>query len=154
VNGETWHDWVVRLRPALTKAATIAGITIDQQHVTAVLGAKNAMRTPRHIPAPVTPTPWPEGALFSTVHGVKGDEFEIVALYYPKPKTTGTLRCITKQWWDEQATEERRVAFVATTRARRVFILCVHNETYNALRAQQPEFFASFSEYQPIEEPA
>lgn len=153
-DGETWYDWVVRLRPALTRAATIAGTTIDQQHVTAALGARNAMRTPRHIPAPVVPALWPEGTHFSTVHGVKGDEFEIVALYYPKPKAKGTLRCITKQWWDDVTTEERRVAFVATTRARKVFILCVHHETYNALQTQQPEFFASFSDHQPIDVPA
>ena len=85
--------------------------------------------------------------MLSTVHGVKGDEFEIVALYYPKPKPQGMLRCISKQWWSDQDTEERRVAFVATTRAMRTFILCVHNDTYTALQTEQPAFFASFGEH-------
>jgi len=31
-------------------------------------------------------TLWPDGRQLSTVHGVKADEFEIVALHYPKPK--------------------------------------------------------------------
>lgn len=145
--GETWYDWVLRLRPSLATAAMMVGKTLEQQRVTAVLRATAAMQVPRQ-PAPLAaPTLWPEGAILSTVHGVKGDEFEIVALYYPKPKPQGMLRCISKQWWSPQDTEERRVAFVATTRAMRTFILCVHNDTYNALRTEQPAFFASFGEH-------
>jgi DNA helicase-2/ATP-dependent DNA helicase PcrA len=147
LDGETWHEWVLRLRTSLATAAAKAGIALEQQKITAVLRATNAMRTPRQ-PAPGLPrTLWPEETVFSTVHGVKGDEFDIVALYYPKPKTHGTLQCITKQWWNNQETEERRVAFVATTRAMRVFILCVHNDTYNALQTEQPAFFASFNDH-------
>jgi hypothetical protein len=145
--GETWYDWVLRLRPSLTTAAIMAGIALEQQKITAVLRATNAMRTPRQPAVARAPTHWPEETVFSTVHGVKGDEFEIVTLYYPKPKTHGTLQCITKQWWNNQDTEERRVAFVATTRAMRVFILCVHKDTYNALQTEQPAFFACFNEH-------
>lgn len=58
----------------------------------------------------------------------------------------GLQRCITTQWWDQYQTEERRVAYVATTRARRAFILCVHQATYDALRNHQPAFFASFQQ--------
>jgi superfamily I DNA/RNA helicase len=154
IDGETWYDWVLRLRTNLATAATMVGITLEQQRVTAVLRATNAMRTPRQPATPPALTPWPEGTLLSTVHGVKGDEFEIVTLYYPKPKTKGTLRCITKQWWNDQDTEERRVAFVATTRAMRIFILCVHKETYNALQTEQRAFFASFNEHLPATAPA
>src|ERR1017187_2492177 len=146
-DGETWYEWVLRLRPCLATAATMVGITLEQQKVNTALRATNAMRVPRQPAAPPAVTPWPEGTLFSTVHGVKGDEFEIVALYYPKPKTLGTLRCIIKDWWSNEETEERRVAFVATTRAMRVFILCVHKETYNALRTEQTAFFTAFGEH-------
>jgi superfamily I DNA/RNA helicase len=125
----------------------MVGKTLEQQRVTAVLRATAAMQVPRQPVPLAAPTLWPEGAILSTVHGVKGDEFEIVALYYPKPKPQGMLRCISKQWWSPQDTEERRVAFVATTRAMRTFILCVHNDTYNALRTEQPAFFASFGEH-------
>jgi DNA helicase-2/ATP-dependent DNA helicase PcrA len=146
-DGETWYDWVLRLRPALAMAATMVGITLEQQKVTAVLRATTAMQVPRKPAPPPAPPSWPEGTMLSTVHGVKGDEFEIVALYYPKPKPQGMLRCISKQWWSDQDTEERRVAFVATTRAMRTFILCVHNDTYTALQTEQPAFFASFGEH-------
>ena len=147
IDGETWYDWVLRLRPSLATAATMVGVTLEQQRITAVLRATTAMQVPRQPAPPPAPTAWPDGTLLSTVHGVKGDEFEIVALFYPKPRPQGMLRCISKHWWNNQDTEERRVAFVATTRTMHTFILCVHSDTYNALRAEQPAFFASFGEH-------
>lgn len=147
IAGETWYEWVLRLRTTLATAATMVGITLEPQRITAALRATTAMQVPRQPAPPGAPAPLPQGSILSTVHGVKGDEFELVALYYPKPKAQGIQRCISKQWWNAQETEERRVAFVATTRSMRSFVLCVHNDTYNALRTEQPDFFASFAEH-------
>ncbi len=150
IGGETWYDWVLRLRPALRTAAEIVGSPVEQRRIMQLLGANKSMQSPRQPVQPGPGTAWPAATVFSTVHGVKGDEFEIVALYYPKPKARGTLRCVTKQWWGDQHTEERRVAFVATTRAKRVYVLCVHRDSYEALQHQQRQFVASFSEHKPI----
>lgn len=146
-SGETWQDWVIRMRTALAEAAALAGIPLARARITQALRTTASMNTPRQPALAKPATIWPDATVFSTIHGVKGDEFEVVALYYPKPSAHGLLQCITRQWWNNQATEERRVAFVATTRAKRVFILCVHQDTYNALEASQSAFFASFNDH-------
>jgi DNA helicase-2/ATP-dependent DNA helicase PcrA len=141
---EQWRDWVTRLRPALREAAQLVNHPLDEATINRRLQATQAMNVPRHPPQQAQPLAWPDGTTFDTVHGVKGDEFEIVALYCPRPANRGLQRCITTRWWHPQQTEERRVAYVATTRAKRIFILCVHQTTHDALRDQQQAFFAGF----------
>jgi ATP-dependent exoDNAse (exonuclease V) beta subunit len=49
-------------------------------------------------------------------------------------------------WWSSEAAfqEERRIAFVAATRAADTFILCVHRETYKRLLKSKPTFVEGF----------
>ena len=141
---ETWRDWVIRLRGALSEAGQLVKTPLEDATINRRLKTTQAMNVPRNPPQQAEPVLWPEGTTLDTIHGVKGDEFEIVALYCPRPLNRGLQRCITTQWWDPLQTEERRVAYVATTRARRVFILCVHQTTHDALRNQQQRFFESF----------
>jgi len=143
-DAEEWRDWVTRLRPALREAAQLVNQPLDDATINRRLQATQAMNVRRHPAQQVQAVAWPDGTTLDTVHGVKGDEFEIVAFYCPRPVNRGRQRCITTQWWNPLQTEERRVAYVATTRAKRVFILCVHQATHDALRTQQQAFFASF----------
>ena len=80
----------------------------------------------------------------STVHQVKGAEFDCVTLFVPKPKKDGR-GCPSTEWWSERASaEEQRIAYVAASRARNTFVLCVHRESYNALRERRPDFLSLF----------
>lgn len=147
VDDETWQDWVLRLRPAVQQAARIVNHEMDAAVINRRLPTRQDLRVPRAQAMPQAPT-WPAGITFDTVHGVKGEEFEIVAFYSPQPTNRGRQRCISTQWWDHGQAEERRVAYVATTRAKRAYLLCVHQTTYTALQHQRPAFFACF---QPID---
>jgi DNA helicase II / ATP-dependent DNA helicase PcrA len=144
---ETWQDWVLRLRPALQQAARILNHPVDAATINRRLPTRQDWDIVRSQAMPQAPT-WPADIRFDTVHGVKGDEFEIVAFYCPQPTNRGRHRCISTQWWDPDQAEERRVAYVATTRAKHAYLLCVHHATYTALQQQRPAFFACF---QPIE---
>jgi DNA helicase-2/ATP-dependent DNA helicase PcrA len=143
---ETWCDWVLRLRSALRAAAQVLNRPINDTTINRRLQVTQGMHAPRIPPHPAQPILWPGTTTLDTIHGVKGDGFDIVALYCPRPINRGLQRCITTQWWDQHQTEEQRVAYVATTRAKRAYILCVHQTTYDALRNQQPAFFASFQQ--------
>jgi DNA helicase II / ATP-dependent DNA helicase PcrA len=147
--GETWQDWVQGLRQGLAETAKIVHQPLEQRKIGNCLRINENMRVPRQTLAPVQPAPWPKETLFSTVHGVKGEEFETVAFYSPKPSQRGT-GAVAKEWWNQAEPEERRIAFVATTRAKRLFILCVDKKTYWDLQNEQPEFFASFAQHEAI----
>jgi DNA helicase-2/ATP-dependent DNA helicase PcrA len=147
VNGESWNAWQTRVRDKIVEefggnslAIGLAEInkgflkykSNDSQAKAAVTIEKSAKLV--------------EDTYFSTVHGVKGEEFDCVVLFCPVP--TGN-KCPSKQWWDDM--EERKVAFVASSRARETFILLVHQKTFEALRSQRKEFFDLFENIGSIE---
>ena len=75
---------------------------------------------------------------------MKGREFDGVVFYAPKPHDAHA-RCPSKEWWDaDVSSEEREVAFVMASRARRLLVLCVHKETYESLTRSQPAFVGLF----------
>jgi len=76
----------------------------------------------------------------STVHAVKGETHHTTILFVPAPDRYNI--CPSEIWWseEEQHAEERRIAYVAATRARETFILCIHRQTFEALRDTQPDF--------------
>jgi DNA helicase-2/ATP-dependent DNA helicase PcrA len=78
----------------------------------------------------------------STVHAVKGETHDATILFAPRPDRHNP--CPSEIWWsdEEQHAEERRIAYVAATRARETFILCIHRQTFEALRETQPAFVA------------
>ena len=79
-----------------------------------------------------------------TVHQAKGREFPVVLVYVPKPHKAHSP-CPSTEWWDEDdASEEREVAYVAFTRSKDVLILAVHMESYAALQETQPDFVSLF----------
>lgn len=81
--------------------------------------------------------------LASTVHAVKGETHDTTILFVPRPDRYNP--CPSGIWWsdEEQHAEERRIAYVAATRARETFILCVHRQTFEALHEMQPDFVAT-----------
>jgi DNA helicase-2/ATP-dependent DNA helicase PcrA len=78
----------------------------------------------------------------STVHAVKGETHDTTILFVPRPDRHNP--CPSGIWWSDEElnAEERRIAYVAATRARETFILCVHRQTFEALQETQPEFVA------------
>jgi DNA helicase-2/ATP-dependent DNA helicase PcrA len=82
-----------------------------------------------------------EGVPIRTVHAAKGETHDVTLLYVPKVLSN---RCPANTWWSGKTSEERRVAFVAVTRSRSTFILCVHRNTYERLAKTVPDFVAAF----------
>lgn len=82
---------------------------------------------------------------FNTIHGVKGEGHQAVMLYCPRPRNYDGYRCPAAEWWNGARLEERRVAFVATTRVQDVFMLCVHRETFAAFENSRAGFRAGFN---------
>ncbi|MFE8599842.1 UvrD-helicase domain-containing protein [Archangium violaceum] len=144
--GETWGDWKHRMREVLSAISLRLGTPLNKRSVGARFKQESLDIEPRPPPAgskaelsPVTPM-----LTTSTVHQVKGAEFDCVTLFVPKPKKGGR-GCPSTEWWSEWASaEERRIAYVAASRARNTFVLCVHRESYNALRERRPDFLSLF----------
>jgi hypothetical protein len=78
---------------------------------------------------------------------VKGEEFDHVIVYVPRP--TGNQICPSIAWWDNA--EERRVAFVAASRAKKGVTLILHQQTHSALIANRPSFLENFQTAEPLE---
>jgi len=79
-----------------------------------------------------------------TVHGVKGETHDLTIFYVPQ--ASQGRPCISDVWWssDPSHSEERRIAFVAVTRSRQDFILCVTPATAQNLRNTRSNFYQCF----------
>jgi hypothetical protein len=148
VPGETWNDWLPRVKSAAKEALEELGHSVESRELSNRFKRSPKWNIPRHSPTREETEPdrasWPAGARLSTIHRVKGLEFDTVALVVPKPRAPHTP-CPSKDWWPSNgAFEERRVAFVAASRAKKTFILCVHEETFTALQQNQSEFVGRF----------
>lgn len=93
------------------------------------------------------PTPAPQSnpsPLVQTVHSVKGETHDLTILVCP-PAGKAT-HCPSNIWWsaDPSDLEERRIAFVAMTRSRADFILCVSSECLTRLKSTRPTFIERF----------
>jgi superfamily I DNA/RNA helicase len=85
---------------------------------------------------------WQLKDTISTIHKVKGAEFDTVVFFVPK---TAKNKCPSIQWWsDDDGGEERRIAFVAVSRAKQRFVLCLHSTVYDALKQNRPDFIKCF----------
>jgi DNA helicase-2/ATP-dependent DNA helicase PcrA len=85
---------------------------------------------------------WNPTDTITSVHKVKGAEFDTVVFFVPK---AAKGKCPSIQWWsDADGGEERRIAFVAASRARQRFVLCLHTSVFEAMKRARPEFIACF----------
>jgi len=70
-------------------------------------------------------------------------------------KPGGVSTCPSETWWAPPvASEEREVAFVAATRAKRLLVLPVHEKTWTAVGATQKNFAGLFEPLQDAAAPA
>lgn len=141
IEGEDWATWLQRMKSLIS--TTLSGLSLDQSKVSSAMKKSQGLDALRTLGGPPKPRhPWPATTKLLTVHDAKGLGFDAVAYYIPKP--TSKDGCVSAQWWNAQEEEERRIAFVAASRARYLFMLCVHEETYTQLQSTQAEFVGLF----------
>lgn len=144
VKGETWNDWVERMREVMKEAAVSLGwLEVPNSFTTYRRCNKNGTTLREKLLEIELVSLWGAGDVVTTVHKVKGAEFDTVIYFLPKLNKD---KCPSVQWWGTSSSEERRVAFVATSRARKHFVLCIHNATYEALKKAQPDFLSLFQQ--------
>jgi len=143
VVGESWNEWVGRAKEAVKTAAESLrwaddGIALRSYMICSKTG--NAMRA--GLLDVATVPVWNPTDTITTVHKVKGAEFDTVVFFVPK---AAKGKCPSIQWWsDADGGEERRIAFVAASRARQRFVLCLHTSVFEAMKRTRPEFIACF----------
>lgn len=78
-----------------------------------------------------------------TVHAVKGETHDFTVLICPNSTAN---HCPSEVWWSTAATdqEERRIAYVATTRSRGDFAVCVSEQCLTRLQQKRADFVGSF----------
>jgi DNA helicase-2/ATP-dependent DNA helicase PcrA len=147
VRGETWNDWVERVKGAVRQSAVSLGWVEDREALRSYMKCNKEGIELREALFEVAVTPlWKPGDLVTTIHKVKGTEFDTVVLFVRKPHKT-QAPCPSTEWWsDASSTEEKRIAFVAVSRAKQHLILCVHKTTHEAFKSVRPEFLAFFDE--------
>lgn len=140
---ETWTEWLARAKCLFQSEVKVFKPEVD----TRKLGGKfrcifrgGAEDSVRQIQASVSAQePWE--AL--TTHGAKGREFDGVVLFWPKPG--GKVLCPSAEWWSENPeSEEKEVAYVAVTRAKKLLVLCLHDDSVQALKVNRPDFYSLF----------
>lgn len=152
IDGETWNDWVIRAKSTVQALATDLRIKPEElQGLKSyrICNEKGGALRNQLLDVPVAQL-WSPDDTVTTVHRVKGAEFETVVFFNPKP---GGKRspCISKEWWKADGDgEERRIAFVAVSRAKQNLVLCLHKKTLEALQNSQPEFVALFGQPVPL----
>jgi hypothetical protein len=143
VKGENWNDWVGRVKKAVRTAAkslrwTDDGIALRSYMTCSKTGNEARIGLLDVAVAPI----WQLKDTISTIHKVKGAEFDTVVFFVPK---TAKAKCPSIQWWsDDDGGEERRIAFVAVSRAKQRFVLCLHSSVYEALKQSRPDFIKCF----------
>ncbi len=149
VPSESWNDWVSRVCAAVKVAAVSLGWTDDGKLPNSYRGCNVKGHSTRLGLLDVAVTShWNAADTVATVHKVKGAEFDTVVLFVPKA-TRG--KCPSVEWWsDEDGGEERRIAFVAASRAKRRFVLCLHRSVYEAMKQARPDFLACFAPPVPM----
>ena len=147
VKGETWNDWVTRVKGTVRSQCIALGWKPEDS--TALLSYKTCStdgikERSTLIDVPVAKL-WVEADTISTIHRVKGAEFDTVVVFAPKPSKGNP--CPSKEWWSmEEGGEEMRVAFVAASRAKLKLVLCLHEQTVMALKESHPEFITKFGD--------
>jgi superfamily I DNA/RNA helicase len=147
---ETWGQWSVRAKNRCDEIAKACGASDYKQRLGGAFKENKKKDKPDRIRAGDTPLEfvWPSDLPVDvlTIHEAKGREFDGVVFYCPEPrKVDGVSNCPSEAWWaPATASEEREVAFVAATRAKRLLVLGVHETTHDALSASRKEFFESF----------
>jgi ATP-dependent DNA helicase UvrD/PcrA len=141
VDGESFFTWGTRVREGLLSLLTRYGWLDRCEATKPRMPAKRSHDTR----VPIVPRASMASTVrIKTVHAAKGETHDVTVLYVAT--ATSPAACPSATWWSDSADleEERRIAFVAASRPRDQFVLCVHIDTYDRLREQHPEFVALF----------
>jgi|GEM_PF-5209096 len=143
---ETWDQWRERMKiTILTIASNLGrqGQVNNLSHLLARRGNDLDEARPSFTGSSIQSS-WPLNTEFLTVHSAKGREFEVV-LYLIAPSSR--QRPCPSSYWFQQGSgenqEERRIAYVAMTRAIRLLVLCMHSSTAENIRSSAPSGFLS-----------
>ncbi len=143
---ETWNDWLLRIRKLIHDSATSLDCEFDKKRISGNLRQNPKGNVPRKKADNLDLcNNLIEKATIKTIHQVKGDEFECVVILVPKPDNNNSP-CPSIEWWPEGPSEERRVAFVAVSRAKKTLVLCIHRDTYDALKTLRSDFVDIFEQ--------
>lgn len=140
--GETWNEWIIRCKESVRSA--LLQFDENENFKLGSIKRDTANGNRERIISDYGLFP-PEQLLYDvrTVHGVKGDEYDNVCFIIPSQREG----CPSAEWWEEALDkEERRIAFVATTRTKNEFILCMPSQTYENFKTLRSEFLALFKE--------
>ena len=147
IENETWNEWLQRMKNYI---ATIlseynSGTPVRMQTFNRDNSNGNTVRELNLSDSSI-----PQDHIeIKTVHGVKGDEFDNICLLIPPVNAD---RCPSIQWWENNGNnEERRIAFVAATRAKREFVLCISEQCLERFRQIHPQFVSLFTRIVSLE---
>jgi len=144
---ESAWAWSERVKKMILIRIQSSGWTCSNGTAPSIKTApKQLQNTPiaRSLSRPPVPTTQAAHTPVRTVHGVKGETHDVTVFFVP-PASRGRP-CVSETWWsdDPKHHEERRIAFVAITRSRQEFILCVSSATEENLRNRRPDFHNCF----------
>jgi DNA helicase-2/ATP-dependent DNA helicase PcrA len=142
---DTWRAWRERMKATCVSVGLALGKPIDPRRSSGAFRAGEGEDVRRGV------RDGEGGATANrpnveTIHGVKGQEFDAVLIYVPKPHAT-QAPCPSQEWWStDPDSEEREVAFVAVSRAKTTVAIAIHQRTAENLRRDRPDFVALFEE--------
>lgn len=142
--GETWNDWMTRVNNSLVEISKKYGLVhVGFNKKLAKDNQKGNIQRNLHLEQEDL---WCKSITrIDSIHGVKGEEFDSCLIYCEKPSNKDYGKCPSETWWDNA--EERRIIFVAFSRAKKDLILCIHKDTYeNIMRDPvKKQFFDNFT---------
>lgn len=149
IPNESWNEWVKRTRDKVMEAAKSLGWTDDGKAFLTYRSCNEKGNTPRsNFMKTSSSMDWDVVSTISTIHKVKGAEFDTVILFVPK---TTKGNCPSIEWWPGATdADERRIAYVAVSRAKIRFVLCVHKSVFKAIEQLRPDFIKCFEESIPM----
>lgn len=141
VTNETWNAWVARAKSEVKHIANALNIQPQSLGQKFRSGGDDGDAVMQLVQVQPLEHPVMKGAKFKNIHEAKGTEADTVVLYLPKYKAQD---CISISWF-QGTLEERRVGFVALTRAKKNLVLYAHAETIGRLQAAKIDFASLFT---------
>ena len=133
-DGENWNDWLKRVQKVISDSAMKFNWEENKKELSGkFMRSKEGEAKRISAIASGTNDSILGKPIVKTIHQVKGNEFDCVVLFVPKPHSRNAP-CPSYEWWPATSSEERRIAFVAASRAKKTLILCVHRNTFDALK--------------------
>jgi DNA helicase II / ATP-dependent DNA helicase PcrA len=149
-DGENWNGWLKRVQKVIGDSAVKFNREENKRELSGRFRGSKAGEAIKTLAiASSKNNSMLAKSIIKTIHQVKGDEFDCVVLFVPKPHSRNAP-CPSDEWWPATSSEERRIAFVAASRAKKTLILCVHRNTYDALKEKRPKFIALFEKITTI----